>query len=174
MAERPQVAEPRADISTGHTPRRCHSGSARASQPAAQHHRRRGDPGQRRRGRPASARAATSAAGRSTSQDSRLHYAHNYVGRRYLPRISPRPAPCRPASAPLRVRAHREARLRAGQGRPGPGPAVRRRPAHRQTSSRSPRPWPLTRAASPAAPIPALRSFRTTRPRSRSPAPCTP
>ena len=51
---------------------------------------------------------------------------------RDLPRIRPRPAPGRPASAPLRVRAHRETRLRAGQGRPGPGPAVRRRPAHRE------------------------------------------
>ena len=64
-------------------------------------------------------------------KDGRLCYAHNYVGRATYQVSRAGPASRGQASAAVRVRAHRQAGLRPGQGLPRPGAAVRRRPAHR-------------------------------------------
>ena len=60
-------------------------------------------------------------------QDGRLHYAHNYVGRAIYRASSRGPGARGPARAALRVRAHRQAGHRPGQGRAGTGAALRRR-----------------------------------------------
>ena len=119
MTERPQVAEPRDQLHLPAAyPDAAVLGRPAGTQPAAQHHRRRGDPRQRSRGRadlPGQQRRRLDVLRqrRPTALSPQLRRPRD------LPGISGRPAPGRAPSAPLRVRAHRQTRLHEGKGTPG-------------------------------------------------------
>ena len=65
-------------------------------------------------------------------QDNRLHYAHNYVGRAVYRVSGPDRLPAGRHQLRFEFEPTGKPDFAAGQGRPGPGPAVRRRPAHRE------------------------------------------
>ena len=118
-----------------------------------------GPGGAGRRGRCCSARAparaggSCSCSGRRAALRAQLRAAGPCTR---WPRVDPRAA--RAARAALRVRAHRGAGLHGGQGRPGPGPALRGRPPGGQaefpvTTPIGLNPGGLTCGANPGSPV---------------------
>ena len=65
-------------------------------------------------------------------QDDRLHYAHNYVGREIYRVSAPDRLPAGRHQLRFEFEPTGKPDFAAGKGAPGPGPAVRRRPARRQ------------------------------------------
>jgi hypothetical protein len=103
-------------------------------------------------------------------KDSRLHYAHNYVGRTTYRVSAANPLPAGRHQLRFEFEPTGQPDLAHGKGSPGRAQLYVEASLPGTPSSRSPRPARSIPEASAAATTPAPRSHPTTGPRSRSPA----